>query len=137
MSKTSSHSMSRICPLDNQPGCGSFPNVASVSSSESSYLDLLLCLHIPSSVCEEVGAFKAPTATAAPIWPSQGPPLGPLHSPQCRSGLLLGDDRRPTAFPSPLTSSLTTLGKLPNPCEPQPPHLPGGGNESIYLTGLL
>lgn len=128
--KMSSHSTSRICPLDSQPGCGSPPNVAARSTSESSYLGLLFCLHIPSSIHAEAGAFKEHTA-AAPRWPFKGPPVGPLcPPPQHHSCLLRGDNRRATAFPSPLTSSLTTSGKLPRPCEPQPPRLHGEGNES-------
>ena len=72
---------------------------------------------------------------------AEGEAPGPPQRPSCASFpaalcLLLGGKCRQTMFRSPLTSSLTTSGKFPSPCKPQPPGLRGEDNERIYLTGL-
>lgn len=110
----STHSRLRICLLANPPDRGFPPNAAALSPPESSSLELFLCLHILSLNCEEAGAQPAlPGAASRILCPA--PSATPTF---CQ--VTITDQLHP------LPSSPTTSGKLPNPCEPQPPRLQGG-----------
>lgn len=128
--------MPRTCLLKSQPDCGSLPSVVSPNSWV-----LLLGIAPPASnpvLCPWGPVTPQGTYATSCRQPCPEPTYVPSPSTICvllALCVLLGDKCRQTRFPRPLIS-LMTLGKFPNPPEPQPPHLRGEDGNNEIIAGL-